>query len=119
MMIHSIRCVCSSATLAVVWMTAFSATAQSPRPSNASYSRGVDAYYAGRVAESEMLLGQAGAETPDDPRPHYFRALSLLRSGRGDEARAEMMIGSQLEAQHPGRYPVGKSLERVQGSDRL
>jgi hypothetical protein len=54
-----------------------------------------------------------------DPRLYYFRALSLLRMGRLDEARGDMMVGASIEAQHPQRFAVGKALERVQGGHRL
>ncbi len=46
-------------------------------------------------------------------------ALSLLRQGRLDEARGDMLVGAQLEAQQPHRFAIGSALERVQGCDRL
>jgi hypothetical protein len=83
------------------------------------YSQGVNAYFAGRSSEAESHLSQALAFEAQDPRMYYFRALSLLRLGRLDEARGDMMVGASIEAQHPQRFAVGKALERVQGGHRL
>ena len=83
------------------------------------YGQGVNAYFAGRTSDAELFLSQALALNPHDPRAYYFRALSLLRLGRLDEARGDMMVGASLEAQRPNRFSVGRALERVQGSHRL
>jgi hypothetical protein len=92
---------------------------QQPSELNRVYSAGVNAYFAGRSSEAESYLSQALALEPNDPRIYYFRALSLARLGRLDEARGDMMMGASVEAQHPQRYAVGKALERVQGGQRL
>jgi hypothetical protein len=86
---------------------------------NRLYSQGVNAYFAGRSSEAESNLSQAMALAPEDPRIYYFRALSLMRLGRLDEARGDMVLGASMEAQHPQRFAVGKALERVQGGNRL
>jgi hypothetical protein len=83
------------------------------------YGRGVDAYFSGDTTNAELFLGQAIAELPDDPRPYYFRALTLLRSGRQADSQSDMEIGASLEARRPKQFGVGKALERVQGSERL
>jgi tetratricopeptide (TPR) repeat protein len=90
-----------------------------PSSSNALYERGVQAYFAGRSSEAEMYLSQALKANPNDPRYYYFRALSLMRLGRTNEARGDMMVGAEVEALAGGRYPVGASLEFVQGANRL
>jgi tetratricopeptide (TPR) repeat protein len=92
---------------------------QESRELNRLYSEGVNAFFAGRSSEAESSLSQALAIDSQDPRLYYFRALSLLRLGRVDEARGDMQVGASLEAQHPQRFTVGKALERVQGSHRL
>ena len=102
---------------ALLWTSA--ACGQITGPAGATYARGVDAYFSGSSAEAERYLGQAIAELPDDPRPYYFRALVLLRSGRRDEAISDMQIGAAVEAQRPRQFAVGTALERVQGGDRL
>ena len=104
--------------LAVTCWTSASC-AQQPGAGSTLYGRGVDAYYSGNTAEAEQFLSQAITALPDDPRPYYFRGLSLLRSGRHDEARADMAAGATLEARRPKQFAVGAALERVQGSDRL
>jgi hypothetical protein len=83
------------------------------------YGEGVRAYFSGDAMRAEGSLSQALEIPSQDPRPYYFRALSLLRLGRAAEARGDMLVGAALEAQQPNRYGVGKSLERVQGYDRL
>ena len=83
------------------------------------YSHGVNAYFAGRSSEAESYLSQALGLNPHDPRVYYFRALTLLRLGRLDEARGNMMVGASLEAQRPNRYAIGRALEQVQGAHRL
>jgi hypothetical protein len=92
---------------------------QQPSELNRLYGQGVNAYFAGRSSEAESNLSQAMALESEDPRIYYFRALSLMRLGRVDEARGDMMVGASKEAQHPQRFAVGKALERVQGGHRL
>jgi hypothetical protein len=83
------------------------------------YGRGVHAYFAGRVGDAESLLSRALVLNDQDPRLYYFRALSRLRLGRGDEARRDMAAGAAREAGRANRYAVGAALQRVQGSHRL
>lgn len=83
------------------------------------YDQGVNAYFAGRYSEAEAALSESLADNSQDPRTYYFRALSLLRQGRIEEARGDMFTGALLEAQSPRRFAVGSALQRVQGSDRL
>src|SRR5690606_28839295 len=50
---------------------------------------------------------------------YYFRAMAYMQLGRVEEAEADMVVGSQLEMEDAaGYYPVGRSLERVQGPGR-
>jgi hypothetical protein len=104
-----------------VAMFASSAAAQSSEwdTASASYGRGVHAYFAGRYGDAEAWLSRSLEYHPDDPRPLYFRALTLMRLGRSDEACSDLEIGAALEAERPNRYGVGAALQRVQGSDRL
>ncbi len=87
--------------------------------SSALYSSGVEAYFRGCSAEAESAFSTLMAVDPLDPRAFYFRALTLARQGRCDEARADMEIGAELEANSPHRFDIGKTLERVQGPTRL
>jgi hypothetical protein len=83
------------------------------------YSNGVEAYFRGCSTEAESLFSSLMSVDPNDPRAFYFRALSLMRQGREDEARSDMELGAQIEARSPYRYDIGKMLERVQGPTRL
>jgi hypothetical protein len=83
------------------------------------YSDAVQAYFRGCSAEAEALFSSLAGVDPNDPRAFYFRALSLMAQGREDEARSDMEIGAQIEARFPTRFDIGKTLERVQGRDRL
>lgn len=87
-------------------------------PAGKLYEQGVNAYFAGRCGEAEAALSEAIQWNSQDPRAYYFRALSLLRQGRIDEARGDLLTGATLEAQAPHRYGVGTALERVQGGNR-
>ena len=88
-------------------------------PLAATYGAGVHSYFAGdhaRAYDDLSAVIQAGSE---DPRPRYFRGLAALQLGRLDEAEADFTEGAELEARGTGAWPVGRSLERVQGCDRL
>ena len=80
---------------------------------------GMHAYHAGSFQQSIDDLTAAIEAGCQDPRAYYFRALSLLEQGREDEAVADMQEGALLESGGPGGIVVGRSLERVQGGQRL
>jgi hypothetical protein len=94
------------------------ARAQDPQASKL-YDQGVNAFFAGRLGQAESFLSNSIAFNSQDPRAYYFRALSLLRQGRVDQARGDMLVGATVEAQLPHRYAIGAALERVQGPNRL
>ena len=83
------------------------------------YSDGVVEFFNGRSCQAETSLSLAIEADSHDPRAYYFRAFSLLRQGRINEARGDMIVGAALEAQQPRRFAIGSALERVQGPDRL
>ncbi len=84
-----------------------------------TYGRGVHAFFAGRLQQSEQLFSQVVAAGSQDPRVYYFRAMARLRLGQRVEAEQDMRLGASLEAENPGsQYVVGRSLERVQGTGR-
>ena len=93
--------------------------AQDWNAASSLYGQGVHAYFAGRSADAESYLSRALAIETQDPRLYYFRALSLMRLGRMNDARGDMMVGADLEARQPNRFAVGTALQRVQGADRL
>src|SRR3972149_494413 len=77
------------------------ACAQGWNAASMLYGHGVHAFFAGQYAEAEQSLARAIHSHPDDPRPYYFRAMSLLRLGREAEAREDMQLGAAIEARRP------------------
>lgn len=88
-------------------------------PLAAAYGDGVHAYFAGDFQRAYEDLSQAIEAGTTDPRAYYFRGLAALRQGRSDEAEADFTEGATRESAGLGAWPVGRSLERIQGSDRL
>jgi tetratricopeptide (TPR) repeat protein len=84
------------------------------------YGQGVHAFFAGNYSQSHDLLTMAIDSGSLDPRAYYFRGLAYGRLGRPDEAVIDQKKGAELEASGKTRvYPVGRSLQRVQGRERL
>lgn len=88
-------------------------------PLAAAYGSGVHAYFAGDYDRSFSSLTDAIAAGIEDPRAWYFRGLAALRLGRMDEAEADFTEGAERESARSGGWAVSRSLERVQGADRL
>src|SRR6185312_15231416 len=82
------------------------------------YGRGVHAYFAQRMPDAFNNLNEAVKSGSRDPRVFYYRGLALAHLGRPDEARQDFQQGAQLEILGGEPYPVGRSLERIQGADR-
>ena len=84
------------------------------------YGQGVHSYFANQHFEAHESLNTAIEQGSQDPRCYFFRGLTRLRLGRTEEAKADFRSGAKLEATGRDRvYPVGQSLQRVQGRDRL
>ena len=84
-----------------------------------AYGRGVHAYNSGDFQRSYDELTTAIEAGTHDPRSFYFRGLSALRLGRPEEANADFQAGADAEVAGRGNWPVGRSLERIQGEPRL
>lgn len=84
-----------------------------------AYGNGVHAYYAGDYQRSYDELSTTIEGGTQDPRAFYFRGLAALKLGRLDEAEADFALGANAEAAGRGNWPVGRSLERIQGEPRL
>jgi hypothetical protein len=83
------------------------------------YGSGVHQYFAGNYDRAAADLTTAIHGGSKDPRAYYFRALTSLRRGDGASAESDLRKGASLESADVSQfYPVGKSLERVQGADR-
>jgi tetratricopeptide (TPR) repeat protein len=85
----------------------------------AAYGTGVHSFYSGNYQQSHDALSRVVAIGTEDPRVYYFRGLAALRLGRRDEAIADFSEGADLEAAGWSIRTVSRSLERVQGPDRL
>ncbi len=84
------------------------------------YGLGVHSYYAGEYREAYDNLSACIEGGSRDPRVFYFRGLTLETLGKPEEARADFEKGAMLEVSGGGeQYPIGRSLERVQGTQRL
>jgi tetratricopeptide (TPR) repeat protein len=105
--------------MAIAGAAFLAASAKAQVPQSANYEQGVNAYFGGRSQQAEAFLSSAIEADPNDPRAYYFRAFSLLRQGRTNEALGDMQTGALLEAQQPHRFAIGAALELVQGPDRL
>lgn len=87
---------------------------------NEFYGSGVHHYFAGHSDQAYSDLSAAIRGGSKDPRAFYFRALAELQMGMQAQATADLQKGAELESADLNQfYPVGKSLERVQGSSRL
>jgi tetratricopeptide (TPR) repeat protein len=84
-----------------------------------AYGNGVHAYFAGDFQRAYEDLSEAVEGGTHDPRVWYFRGLAALKLGRTDEAEADFSAAARRESEGTGAWPVAKSLERVQGCDRL
>lgn len=87
---------------------------------NEFYGSGVHHYFAGHADQAASDLTAAIRGGTKDPRAYYFRALAEMQMGQQTQATADLQKGAALESADLNQfYPVGKSLERVQGSARL
>lgn len=84
-----------------------------------AYGSGVHAFFSGDFDRSFADLTAAIDGGTADPRAWYFRGLAASRMGRFDEAEADFREGADRELAAVGNWPVSKSLERVQGAERL
>ena len=107
------------------WLVACLPQARAAQPTlpnlalDAAYGDGVHAYFAGDYIRAYDDLSQVIEAGTRDPRAYYFRGLAALRQGRDDEAEADFTTGAERESESLGNWPVSRSLERVQGADRL
>jgi hypothetical protein len=86
---------------------------------NDFYGSGVHNFYERDYMQAMHNLSVAIDGGSRDPRPFYYRGLAKLKSGDTYGGQADMQMGASLEsADVNGFYPVARSLERIQGSDR-
>ena len=83
------------------------------------YGRGVHSYFANDFETARIHLTTAIEQGSRDPRCYYFRGLSNAQLGFSDEAEKDFLQGARLEITTSNTYPIGRSLERVQGAVRI
>lgn len=111
--------VACAGTAAVAAVVSAAQPAIESLPLAAAYGNGVHAFFAGDFDRAYQDLSQAIEAGTTDPRAYYFRGLAALRQGRSDEAEADFTEGATRESSGLGAWPVARSLERIQGADRL
>ena len=83
------------------------------------YGRGVHRFFAHDYLNAYEHLTLAIDNGSKDPRVYYFRGLTLIATGRGEEAESDWMNGAMLEAEGTYAGGVGRALARIQGPARL
>lgn len=116
------RMTCLSAVVAGAMVVCIEAEAiaQQSTALNQMYGQGVHAFFSRNYSSARDKFTSAISQGSRDPRNYYFRAMANLRMGYQGEARSDMSLGAQLESRDPSySRAVGRSLQRVQGRDRM
>ena len=94
--------------------------AEEPLGVSASYGAGVHAYFDGDYQGAYDALTAAIEAGSMDPRAYYYRGLASIKLGKSDdEINGDFSEGSTRETMGRGGLSVSRSLERVQGRDRM
>lgn len=94
--------------------------AEEPLGVAASYGAGVHSYFNGDYQAAYDALTAAIEAGSMDPRTYYYRGLASIKLGRSDdEIDGDFSEGSTRETMGRGGLSVSRSLERVQGRDRM
>jgi hypothetical protein len=116
---RTVRAIVSCGLFAVTSWSTTSAVAQDPAMVQL-YGGAVHEYFSGNYQQALADLTLVADSESTDPRVFYFRGLVQRRMGMSDAAQEDFAKGAELEAKAVDRfYPVSRSLERVQGADRL
>lgn len=84
------------------------------------YGLGVHSYFSGEYREAYENLTAAVEGGSRDPRVYYFRGLAQSELGRPEDAKLDYQHGAMMEVAGGGdQYPIGRSLERIQGVERI
>ena len=84
-----------------------------------AYGVGVHAYFDCDYQGSYDAMTAAIEAGTSDPRAYYYRGLAAAKLGRDSEVEADFAEGANREATTAGSMAISRSLERVQGADRL
>ncbi|HTN77381.1 MAG TPA: hypothetical protein VL096_19115 [Pirellulaceae bacterium] len=84
------------------------------------YGRGVHAYNQHNYEDAYEQLTAAIEQGSRDPRTFFYRGLVFANTGRPELAKADFQTAAMLEITNDTEvFNVSKSLERVQGTQRL
>jgi len=83
------------------------------------YGQGVHAYFTKDFVDAHAQFTAAIEQASTDPRCYYFRGLAYIKLGRPEDAEQDFARGAALEIEERQYYPIGRSLERIQGPERL
>ncbi|MEE3369842.1 MAG: hypothetical protein VX346_10905 [Planctomycetota bacterium] len=87
---------------------------------NERYSQGLHAYYAGEFAAAHSALSEVIQAGFQNPCCYYFRGMVSYRQGDKQAAQQDFQVGAEREANAiRQKFPISKSLERVQGGARV
>jgi len=84
-----------------------------------AYGVGVHAYFDCDYQGSYDAMTAAIEAGTSNPRAYYYRGLAAAKLGRDSEVEADFAEGANREATTAGSMAISRSLERVQGADRL
>jgi len=117
---NPIRIGCGLAAVGIGLIAGEHLAARGTTEVNATYGRGVHAYFAGDSQLAEELFTQSIQAGSTDPRVFYFRAMVRLSTGQQAQAEEDMQRGATYEANRPSsRLSVSQALQRVQGPGRI
>ena len=87
---------------------------------NERYSQGLHAYYAGEFATAHSVLSEVIKAGFQNPCCYYFRGMASYQQGDKQAAQQDFQTGAEREANAiRQKFPISKSLERVQGEARV
>lgn len=85
---------------------------------NRLYGQGVHAFHRGDYGTAQRLLDESINAGSKDPRAYYYRAFTKARTGGGLD-QSDISTGAGFEVDGYNGNDIGRSLERVQGSQRV
>ena len=87
---------------------------------NERYSQGLHAYYAGQWEAAHDAFSEVIKAGFQNPCCHYFRGMVSYQQGDKQSAQQDFHAGAAREANAiRQKFPISKSLERVQGEARV
>ena len=87
---------------------------------NERYSQGLHAYYSGELEAAHSAFSEVIKAGFQNPCCYYFRGMVSYQQGDKQSAQQDFQVGAAREANAiRQKFPISKSLERVQGGARV